>query len=976
MTCIPHAALSGVRAKCISPLYVCLFRKNILSLVVFAVFFSWIFTSPVKVEAVEFWCVVDHHTRPLPGSPPDGWYYNQTGGDRGCLLDFGDDPIEGVAVYSKPGPSTYKGEIVRLIGDDLWKYLGFWYALGHPISEKASFDPQAAFHPMILPTYQARLTGLDVTVAGIESPAGREDLALKVDLNGFNAEGDEVNRASWRWSGRDSLLSGPFPKTFSAEIDPALLGNIGVLVCVLERAVEGDAVEIDRVRLQVEMPKLSTAEEAFVVSLAMLLENYDESTGMVQDRTCFPKGDFENVTSTGKLAKLLAIASRFGYVDEIRAQNAVVKMADTLLNIVPRGPEGIDSLWPHFTRNGGAQRIEDVEWASGDTAYALLDLIVALQMTGDPASQLASAIQMLKAIDWQALQSPDGGFHHGYNSEGEMLTGVWTGFGMETLGVLLAALAGDGLPGTMGPPPSDNGSGFIYHAGYPVVPTGIDRWGNNWLVLRREESERQVGWYSDSNHPNPFLAQMGIFGLSAAESPMGWDADPALIYQAYGTGGRYSPAHDGGRTITVLHYSGMVADLQRAASEQMWNRLKQLGILSPLSSMESMAVNPVTGAIEQVNFMKGSWNLCLQAEGWALSLPNVAQSVYRSFLSVPELALAYRTLFPETPATERIIVSDGARLISIPADQTSDESVLTETDTQFSSPRNPVTVDHRWVWFDAVNEALAGQNRRGLWRKDIFTGEVQRMTTDPYGNSYDEKPIPSPFHPGVLYLSNRSGLPRLKFACGGTQGPGFGTDVYAGEAAAVWKRNVSEAQLAYVASRQSANHFAVYHVSCAEIFLDETMAWDSDGDIFLAGQRLDLSADGSALLMSTLAGGIFVKRLPSGDVAEIHPTGHEACFNSDGTKIAFVDIPAGDTDFELYTADIGEDGSLGNINRLTYNDREDRHPTWQEIIYAPCAGDIDLDGDVDGLDTAELANDSSLLDLSIFTLDFGNTDCR
>jgi len=44
-------------------------------------------------------------------------------------------------------------------------------------------------------------------------------------------------------------------------------------------------------------------------------------------------------------------------------------------------------------------------------------------------------------------------------------------------------------------------------------------------------------------------------------------------------------------------------------------------------------------------------------------------------------------------------------------------------------------------------------------------------------------------------------------------------------------------------------------------------------------------------------------------------------------------------------------------------------------LSAPCEGDFDHDGDVDGSDLAQLAANPSLLDLAVFAADFGRTDC-
>lgn len=113
-----------------------------------------------------------------------------------------------------------------------------------------------------------------------------------------------------------------------------------------------------------------------------------------------------------------------------------------------------------------------------------------------------------------------------------------------------------------------------------------------------------------------------------------------------------------------------------------------------------------------------------------------------------------------------------------------------------------------------------------------------------------------------------------------------------------------------------------------------------------------MSPDGNTFLVSTAGSGIYLKGLPTGDAAQINPGGREACFSPDGSRIAFVDIPAGETDYEVYIADLSADGAISNLKRLTYNDREDRHPTWRLVVWPACTGDIDLDGDADGTDMA------------------------
>jgi len=256
-----------------------------------------------KAPAVEHWVLVDDHSRPLPGAPPTGWFYNCCGGDRGLLRDITDPLGSGVAAYSVPSPGVYRGQCTRLIGSDLWEFMGFWYALGRGNSQHHQFSPAAVFHPLIRPEFQAKLKSVELVVPRIVSPHGRSDLTLAVELKGWDDAGNSVVRARREVVGRSTLRSGHFPRTFTFDFDPDALASvkIGEITVLLDRVNPGDAIDIDRVRLLVDAPAVAPEIEPLVWSLAMLLENHDETTGMVQDRSNFPNGDFENVTATGKL---------------------------------------------------------------------------------------------------------------------------------------------------------------------------------------------------------------------------------------------------------------------------------------------------------------------------------------------------------------------------------------------------------------------------------------------------------------------------------------------------------------------------------------------------------------------------------------------------------------------------------------------------------------------------------------------------
>lgn len=616
-----------------------------LPLLVIASALAMILTT-MSAAGVEYRILVDNLNRPLPGEPPQGWFYNCMGGDRGLLNDINDTNGTGVAYYSKPTSTSYRGEIQRLIGTDLWEFLGFWESLGRPWSQKNQWNPAAIFNPLIRPEDQGQLVGADVVVNRILSPNGLSTLKLRLELKGVDNSGNEQLRASTNFVGRSFLTNGPFPQVFSLAVNPTNTGNVGLFNVVLDDALPGDSLELDNFYLRVQLPALPPGLEPLLFSLAMLLDNYDATNGMVQDRANFPNGDFENVTATAKLAKLLALGIQANLIDATGGRNAIGRIATNLLTRVPRGPA---NLWPHFTQSGGTVRVAGTEWSSGDTAYAILDLMTALQLIGDPEGQLPACTNFLRSINWTALYLPGQGYSQGYDTNGLLIQYTWRGFGMETFGVQLAALAGGGPMGVMDPPPTDNGSGFILHANYPMVPSGVDRWGNDWNALRLNEVAQQLAWYSNPAHSNYFIVNNGWFGLSAGECPEGWNADDSLIYQAYGLGGRWSVPNDGNHAVVTPYYSGMVAALATSASSNMWVSLENLGMVSPMNFVESLAMNPQTGNLDLVNWLKGSWNLSLFCEGWLMAQPGISSNLQQAVVSISSLSNAWNQLIPKTP---------------------------------------------------------------------------------------------------------------------------------------------------------------------------------------------------------------------------------------------------------------------------------------------------------------------------------------
>lgn len=567
-------------------------------------------------------------------------HFNAMGGSRGIVW-------EGQAVYSHK-ENTCRAQITA------GPAAGMSYSLIHSTGDAQPLDFRQIFGPLIKSKYQGRVVGLEMVIRNIVSPSKNQNLQLRIEFK--DTEGRWIKPPTV-YPGKN-LYSKTFPLRFSFDIDPVEYKKVNEIVWVLDNANQGDSISIDRILLKVEVPDLPTREQAFLWSYSWLAANYDPTKGMVQDKSREEFGTNENVSATAKFAKITYYAFLKGYVTQDKANQVITKISDTLLKLVP-GPEGKNALWPHFTvfdpvkkkripkpPDPGNPEDKGTEWSSGDSLYAALDMMTTLQMMGGQWAQLKGFEQFIRGIKWKDLLVKEAGgkryLSHGYEYDGTKKTNSWTGFGMETIGVNWAyAAATSGRTTSMDPPPTDNGSGFIENAQYPMVLNVKDRWGNDWKTLRSEMADRQINWYCQE-HINQFLCNesmgMPLFGLSAAEKPDGKG------YPAYGVGGKGHdkapfPPEDGEGTVIVLHYSGMIADIRPEAAQNMWECLRdrkpaflkksKTVLLSPLNNVESMSVNAEDGTIE-VNRMKGSWNLALQAEGWAMADPKVRRALKKA----------------------------------------------------------------------------------------------------------------------------------------------------------------------------------------------------------------------------------------------------------------------------------------------------------------------------------------------------------
>lgn len=556
------------------------------------------------------------------------YFYNRLNGDRGALND---------------GVVQWENGKVRAAVSAGKTWTGIWESLNHPDIEHLPINFSAILPPQILPAYQSQITGITVKIAG--GTVGRQ---FRVELK---------NGETPIWSISIGLSGG------AQTIDKALpaLGNISQIVLVLDNAVQGDFVTIERISLTATTQIPASPGKAFVWSYAMLLANWDPVTGLVRDVAKAPSGDFDAIQSTGSLAAATALAEQLGVISHDSAVAIVNKISDTLLNDIPR----FHGLWPHWvvSENGtfsilGPDGVNDItgldcqpgactdhngdglndvtrqpcnpsvctdigtEWSSVDTVIAALGLLNAQEALGLDTSMTE---QILKTIDWNQLKTPNG-ISHGYDYAGLLIPYTWDAFGGESWLVNLAYASATGKIAqiTFGSPPTANGSGFIDELAWLFVPapSSPDAWGTDWSLYRAGAAETQISYYP-GHYPTSCFTQWGLFGLSAGEVP-----DPSLvakknIYQAFGVGGRFVNVNNGsdtmGAPVVTPHYSAMLAPFRSQEAILMWDRLITQGYFSPLNNVESLMYTPVNSGCTSTavfNDLKGSWNLALQTLGW------------------------------------------------------------------------------------------------------------------------------------------------------------------------------------------------------------------------------------------------------------------------------------------------------------------------------------------------------------------------
>lgn len=573
---------------------------------------------PAAVNTIPFTILVDDFV-PQPYQGDSVYYYNRVNGDRGAMGSS-------LATWGR-------GMVTTTIATGAWG--GVWLSLSHPGRENRSINFSALCPAPVLPAYQSRVTGLTVQVA--RSTPGR---MFRLELK----DGGER-----RWAGTTTLNGGS--QTLSYDLPS--LADISQLVWVLDQAAPGDFVVVSRVALSATTPITDVAQAAFVWSYCMLLDNWNSDTGLVRDKAQDASGEFDAVQATGSLAGATAIAEQLDIITHADALQIVNQISHTLLLDLPR----LHGLWPHWVTvsPSGMTIVQDTEWSSVDTVIAALSLLTAQSGLG---MDTAGTEQMLRAIDWQALVMP-GGISHGYTYAGDLLPYAWDVFGGESwlIELAYAGATGQVAPVTFSAPPTANGAGFIDELAWLWVPPPArpDYWGTDWAAYRMTAANSQKLYYS-TYYSQSCFAQLGLFGLSAAEVPNPAQVSKEHIYQAFGLGGRFAPPNDGstllGAPVVVPHYAALSASLRPQAAIQLWDWLITHGYFTPLSNVESL-MWPDPGCDDSTvmwNQLKGSWNLALQTIGWGRYLAERKGQVpllWQATTVNPLLRRGYRLLVPD-----------------------------------------------------------------------------------------------------------------------------------------------------------------------------------------------------------------------------------------------------------------------------------------------------------------------------------------
>jgi len=412
-------------------------------------------------------------------------------------------------------------------------WAGVWHSLNGLAKDQRPLNLRAVYPSIISAEFQPRVVGVQTVVLG----AGKFKVELK--SNSFDRQGMPMEVTNWTET--YPLTGAGDTHTLESAIDTRAVPSAQFLNWVAE---PGSSVCVDSISLKVELPPVDFPTYVFLASYAKFARCFNEETGLVADRAHTPSPMFSNVPATGMFALATAAAARLGMVDESRARTTV-RHITAVLQTLPRDA----GLLPHFVhlKDGKWLPLAGSEYSTVDTALCLIPLRIAANCLHDDETA-AKALEMLHAVQLNALHDADGYVLHGIRDNHTPLTGVWRDWGGETALVLMMQRIASGP--TSVPKMDESGRTYRGIGFIPDLPALFFSKFNtdavaqagcvDWRAYRQDRLAQQKSYFP-TYAPESLAAKIGIYGLSAGEGSRGRgyfvsgveDKNQHLIYPHY-----------------------------------------------------------------------------------------------------------------------------------------------------------------------------------------------------------------------------------------------------------------------------------------------------------------------------------------------------------------------------------------------------------------------------------------------------------
>jgi hypothetical protein len=498
-------------------------------------------------------------------------------------------------------------------------WAGMWHSLSGLAGERDLHLDLAKCYPLLRDEYQPRCVGMTIRVRG--------DGYLKLELKSPD------QRVLW-WATRELCSDDWRDLEFSWSPDDLRR------VKFLEWAADpGARLDVDSVRLLIEMPEVPFEQKVFLESYAKLARLYSPKYGTVREQAQQPAGECDSLPASGLFCMATCAAFSMGAVKRVVAEQILQKLNGTVSG-VPKGR----GLLPYYVRKyGGRYRVHH------GTSYSLLgtsiyyhSMLLAAQMLWD-AKTLAGLAKAVRQIEFDDLRDADGYLVEGLSDDGQTLTNAsFRHWGGEAALVMLleciatgsvAAVNLEGLGAVRDGVGCSAEIQSLFYSDFssstPDVVTGVD-----WLKARRSLLAEQKSYFPE-RWSKSRAAQMGFYGLSAGAGPGG---------VGHITNGTKSP---GKIDLIHPHYvlmSGAV-DPQPGAVYEVLKAMESAGLMPPWGLVENFTKEleylPTMYSLSAAFECIGAYHL------WAKSTGK-PDHVYRAAEYCPFLWEAARAFHPST----------------------------------------------------------------------------------------------------------------------------------------------------------------------------------------------------------------------------------------------------------------------------------------------------------------------------------------